>query len=99
MKEKLYMIRLLTCSLAACSFLSLPVAAQSVTGKVYLDGNTRAYNGFMAVRALVDDEWRRLKDLSEDALWAAVVKVRNQNYKFNHEFTKVDGKNQYNLNI
>lgn len=43
MKEKLYMIRLLTCSLAACSFLSLPVAAQSVTGKVYLDGNTRAW--------------------------------------------------------
>ena len=33
MKEKLYMIRLLTCSLAACSFLSLPVAAQSVTGQ------------------------------------------------------------------
>lgn len=62
-------------------------------------GNTRAYNGFKAVIALVDDEWRRLKDLPEDALWAAVVKVRNQNYKFNHEFTQVDGKNQYNLNI
>lgn len=44
-------------------------------------------------------DWRRLMDLSEDELWAVVVKVRNQNYKFNHEFTKVDGKNQYNLNF
>lgn len=62
-------------------------------------GDTRAHNGFEAIRALVDAEWRRLKDLSENELWAAVVKVRNQNYKFNHEFTKVDGKNQYNLNF
>ena len=44
-------------------------------------------------------DWRRLMDLSEDELWAVVVKVRNQNFKFNHEFTKVDGKNQYNLNF
>ena len=62
-------------------------------------GDTRAHNGYEAVRALVDEEWRRLKDLSEDELWSVVVKVRNQNYKFNHEFTKVDGKNQYNLNF
>jgi len=62
-------------------------------------GDTRAHNGFKAVCALVDEEWRRLKDLSEDELWKAVVTVRNQNYKFNHEFTKVDGKNQYNLNF
>lgn len=60
-------------------------------------GNTGAYHGFKAVCSLVDEEWRRLKDLSEDELWAVVVKVRNQNYKFNHEFPKVDGKNQYNL--
>lgn len=44
-------------------------------------------------------DWRRLMDLSEDELWAVVVKVRNQNFKFNHEFTKVGGKNQYNLNF
>ena len=44
-------------------------------------------------------DWRRLMDLSEDELWAVVVKVRNQNFKFNHEFTKVDGKNQYKLNF
>lgn len=44
-------------------------------------------------------DWRRLMDLSEDELWAVVVKVRNQNFKFNHEFTKMDGKNQYNLNF
>ena len=61
-------------------------------------GDTRAHNGFK-VCALVDAEWKRLKDLSEDALWSVVVKVRNQNFKFNHEFTKVDGKNQYNLNF
>ncbi len=62
-------------------------------------GNTRAHNGFEAVCALVDEEWRRLKDLSEDELWAVVVKVRNQNYKFNHELTKVGEKYQYNLNF
>lgn len=44
-------------------------------------------------------DWRRLMDLSEDELWAVVVKVRNQNFKFNYEFTKVGGKNQYNLNF
>lgn len=62
-------------------------------------GDTRAHNGFNAVRALVDAEWRRLMDLSEKELWSVVSKVRNQNFKFNHEFTKVDGKNQYNLNF
>lgn len=63
------------------------------------DGDTRAYNGFKAVCALVDEEWRRLKDLPENELWAVVARVRNQNFKFNHEFTKVDGENQYNLNF
>ena len=62
-------------------------------------GDTRAYNGYTAVGALIDAEWRRLKDMSDDDLWAVVAKVRNQNFKFNHEFTKVDGKNQYNLNF
>lgn len=62
-------------------------------------GNIRAYNGYEAVCALVDEEWRRLKDLSENELWAAVVKVRNQNFKFNHELTKVGEKYQYNLNF
>lgn len=62
-------------------------------------GDTRAHNGFKAVCALVDAEWRRLIDLSEEELWATVVKVRNQNFKFNHEFTKVDGEIQYNLNF
>ena len=62
-------------------------------------GNTRAHNGYKAVCALVDEEWRRLKDLSEDELWKAVVTVRNQNYLFNHELTQVDGKIKYNLNF
>ena len=62
-------------------------------------GDPRSYNGYKAVCALVDAEWRRLKDLSEDGLWAVVVKVRNQNFKFNHEFAKLDGENQYNLNF
>lgn len=62
-------------------------------------GDTRAYNGYKAVCALIDEEWRRLKDLSEDELWSVVVKVRNQNYKFNQELTKVGEKIQYNLNF
>lgn len=61
-------------------------------------GNARAHNGYEAVCALVDKEWRRLKDLSEDELWAVVIKVRNQNYKFNHEFSQED-EGKYNLNF
>lgn len=65
----------------------------------FFGGNPRAHNGYEAVCALVDAEWRQLQDLTEDELWAIVMKVRNQNYKFDHEFSKIDGKNQYNLNF
>lgn len=45
MNKNLHIIRQLACSLTALSTLSLPVAAQSVAGKAYLDGNTQAWQG------------------------------------------------------
>ena len=66
-------------------------------GSGVFSGETRARNGYEAVRALISAEWRRLKDLPDDELWKAVGKVRNQNYKFDHELAMSGEEKLFNL--